>query len=102
MKRSYLGEFLMKYEKSFFQFKLQPKKNLKPLQNLNHGDILKIKNKDSFYEFDYVIEDDRGAFIQFRCPYGIGAVIIRKKCLVNFFESKNNSFIIYEKVKNTA
>jgi len=79
-------------------FKLQEMQKTKSLQELIKGDILKTKGKDEFFVYDYEIEDDKGSFVYFKCPYGFGAKIIRKRYLYNFFCLKNNNFILYEKV----
>jgi hypothetical protein len=92
----------MKQGKSPFNFTLKQRKDSKALQDLNKGDILKSKNKEVFYEYDYLIEDDRGPFVYFKCPYGFGAILVRKKGLTGHFEMRHNSFVLYEKVKNTA
>lgn len=79
-------------------FKLQELPKAKSMQELSKGDILKIKGKDEYFLYDYEIDDDKGTFVHFRCPFGFGARIIRKRYLYNFFSIRNNNFIVYEKV----
>lgn len=79
-------------------FKLQEILRSKSMQELSKGDILKIKHKEEYFTFDYEINDDKGIFVHFKCPYGFGAILIRKRYLYNFFLTRNNNFVLYEKV----
>ena len=79
-------------------FKLQEMLKSKSMQELSKGDILKIKNKEEYFTFDYEINDDKGTFVHFKCPYGFGAILIRRRYLYNFFLTRNNNFVLYEKI----
>ena len=91
-------DFLDK-EISIFGFYLKQKNNVKNFQDLCYGDILKRKNKEIYYQYDYVVGDDKGECVIFKCPYGVGSIIVRKKGISKFFETKNNSYVLYEKIQ---
>lgn len=78
-------------------FNLKLKRDNKTLIELKIGDILKIKNKEEYYIYDYDINDESGTTTHFICPFGTGSRLIRKKYLHNFFELENVHFKIYEK-----
>lgn len=84
--------------RSSYNFGLTPKKYSKASQELAQGDILKFRGKDSYYKYDYSVGDDKGDYVFFKSAVGPGIISIRKKSLGNFFEGRNNSFIVYEKV----
>jgi len=83
---------------AIWNFGIVPKKHQKSSQELMQGDILKFRNKGNYYQYDYSVRDDNGDFAFFKSAIGPGMISIRKKCLGNFFECRNNSFVVYEKV----